>query len=866
MAPGQAIAMPAGGQAREPSADNADPESTAGASSAQCAAGAGAASSSSSSSPPATIDPAASSAPSSFDAFTDGLHGHNPKSDTKAHSGLTRSPSATAALNSAPQTRGWPPQQLPQQQRQAQGPWWRRLSLMGAGTGFGVLAPLGLGNRNGNHHLREVAVAGEARSLTLVRAIIYEAAKLPLHRRHELLDAVAAQLPELASLLTSPAAAAAAAAAASPGADAGEAGDASADKPPVADGGDASPGEGGEGAGAGAGLPDIGVAQTRLRALCKAVAAQSGSTAQRAPRPTPSAAGEALPAPEAQPAAQRADALTLSLVPEYDQYGVASGETLRAVVSIKAAPEASRRAHVALTCVLDRSGSMSGERIELVRDTAHFLVDQLTSDDYLGLVSYSSTVREDLPLMRMTPQAKALAHAVVEGLQASATTALYDGLAAGVRQQLEAEEELGAGGGGWMRRRGAQRQGGGGGQEGEGGAASAALVHSCFLFTDGQANVGPTTSEDILAGIRALQAPSGRVVTVHTFGFGAGHSVELLQALADAQSGVYYYIAGSEDIAGGFGDALGGLLAVVAKDIRLTVRPGPGTSLAAFRSGGRAIATASGTTRYLSGSSTGLHAAIRNQANQNNKANMNTDENKGCQDDGSSCAAGSAGAVPAGAAYNDMFAEETRECLVVLNLPAAAPASGATAEPTVAAAEVSEMELEYTDMTSGARVRRVATLRVTRSAEPRPVGQLPAELVFVTAARFETLDAIEKAQAAVADGNAGDADAVLDQQLGRLAAAPLQTAAVTALAEQTRMARESFRPKNMFCQTSKAAVAGTVQALRQQRVGTASEALAARHGALDATCKARYRQQATTAVSLSYLSKKKAMSLKKELQ
>ncbi len=59
---------------------------------------------------------------------------------------------------------------------------------------------------------------------------------------------------------------------------------------------------------------------------------------------------------------------------------------------------------------------------------------------------------------------------------------------------------------------------------------------------------------EILAGLQRAQAPTDQHVTVHTFGFGEGHSVELLQAVAEAQSGVYYYIRTVDDIAAGFGD------------------------------------------------------------------------------------------------------------------------------------------------------------------------------------------------------------------------------------------------------------------------------------------------------------------------
>ena len=96
-----------------------------------------------------------------------------------------------------------------------------------------------------------------------------------------------------------------------------------------------------------------------------------------------------------------------------------------------------RQAHVSLTCVLDRSGSMAGSRLKLVAETCHFLVDQLGEDDMLSLVSYSGTVRVDLPLLRMTGHAKALAHRVVEGIQADGSTALYDGLYEGLLGQLQ---------------------------------------------------------------------------------------------------------------------------------------------------------------------------------------------------------------------------------------------------------------------------------------------------------------------------------------------------------------------------------------------------------------------------------------------
>jgi uncharacterized protein YegL len=74
--------------------------------------------------------------------------------------------------------------------------------------------------------------------------------------------------------------------------------------------------------------------------------------------------------------------------------------------------------NIALISVLDRSGSMAGTRIELLKETSHFLVSQVKPSDCLAFVSYSSGARLDVPLMRMSPTAKAFAHTVIEALVA----------------------------------------------------------------------------------------------------------------------------------------------------------------------------------------------------------------------------------------------------------------------------------------------------------------------------------------------------------------------------------------------------------------------------------------------------------------
>jgi Mg-chelatase subunit ChlD len=63
------------------------------------------------------------------------------------------------------------------------------------------------------------------------------------------------------------------------------------------------------------------------------------------------------------------------------------------VISLKATSEVAKPANVALVAVVDKSGSMQGSKIELVRGTVDFLTEQLTKEDALGLVTYSNQVR-----------------------------------------------------------------------------------------------------------------------------------------------------------------------------------------------------------------------------------------------------------------------------------------------------------------------------------------------------------------------------------------------------------------------------------------------------------------------------------------
>lgn len=313
--------------------------------------------------------------------------------------------------------------------------------------------------------------------------------------------------------------------------------------------------------------------------------------------------------------------------------------------------------------------------------------------------------------------------------------------------------------------------------------------------------------------------------------------------------------------------ALGGLLAVVAKDVRVSIRTKPGIKLAAFRSGGRVVGAtgaASGARNSAAATTPGAkgHAAPFSQP-------------FGPQAPSSiaaAAAAAAAGKVPApprptavptasqppptapvASVFNDMFAAESRECLLVLGLPAVA--SARPGRPASGAHVLCHVDLEYTDVATGRRRQATATLALPRSAAPRTADAQPAELVFITAARFETLDAIEAAGAAAArpggTASVAAAQGLLDAHMARLRSTPRWGGPDTPLSQaldtftvQAQSARASVGPRFAFNADGVAAaasIAQATQALRHQRLGTSTLQPSPEYAALDNPFKSQYR-------------------------
>jgi Ca-activated chloride channel homolog len=167
--------------------------------------------------------------------------------------------------------------------------------------------------------------------------------------------------------------------------------------------------------------------------------------------------------------------------------------------------------------VLDRSGSMSGEKIDQVKGALTYCLNSLNQKDRFRVVTFNSSVTthgEGRRLMSATRENVKEALAGVDEIRAEGGTDINSALKTAL--EMAATEE-----------------------------------RKCYIvfLTDGQPTVGETNTDDIQKNIAKLQA-QGKTKVGRIFVFGAGYDVNthFLEKLAQDNGGVADYVRPSENI------------------------------------------------------------------------------------------------------------------------------------------------------------------------------------------------------------------------------------------------------------------------------------------------------------------------------
>lgn len=239
-------------------------------------------------------------------------------------------------------------------------------------------------------------------------------------------------------------------------------------------------------------------------------------------------------------AAVREDADPVRLRVDVDRTVLPAGSAERAVVKIglDCVPlprQRHLRPPVNLALVIDRSGSMSGDKILRAREAALEAVRRLGADDVVALIAYDTRVETLVPAQRVG-DGRRLERAI-RGLEAAGNTALHGGVMRGAAEVRRFMED--------------QR-----------------YVNRVILLSDGLANVGPSSPEEL----GRLGTQLGREgISVTTIGLGLGFNEDLMTRLAQRSDGNTYFVEHSGDLSRIFAAELGDVLNVIARRVVIEI-------------------------------------------------------------------------------------------------------------------------------------------------------------------------------------------------------------------------------------------------------------------------------------------------------
>lgn len=188
-----------------------------------------------------------------------------------------------------------------------------------------------------------------------------------------------------------------------------------------------------------------------------------------------------------------------------------------------------------LCLVIDRSGSMEGAPLEYVKQACHYVVDMLSANDVLSIVTFEETVE-----VLMAPQRVTSKQPIKDGISRLVpgnTTNLYDGMALAAAQ-LDMGHESGR-------------------------------VTRMILLTDGD----PTSGiKDFHTLVQHAGEIKGKGTTVTFLGFGPDYNEELIASMAKKAGGNYYFIPRPELIPEIFRTELDKAFSVTARNITLDLK------------------------------------------------------------------------------------------------------------------------------------------------------------------------------------------------------------------------------------------------------------------------------------------------------
>jgi len=182
-----------------------------------------------------------------------------------------------------------------------------------------------------------------------------------------------------------------------------------------------------------------------------------------------------------------------------------------AVLELKARqPKTQHRVPVNVALVIDRSGSMRGQKLDDAKRAAREFVQRMTEVDRLALVHYGTDVTT-FPSTLVTEEARARMLAFVDGIEDEGSTNISGGLEAAAQELRPAVSQF--------------------------------RVSRAILLSDGQPTAGLVREEELTRLARQLRAQG---IAVSALGVGDDFNENLMQGIADQGGGFSGFLNSSQ--------------------------------------------------------------------------------------------------------------------------------------------------------------------------------------------------------------------------------------------------------------------------------------------------------------------------------
>ncbi|CAD8129944.1 unnamed protein product [Paramecium sonneborni] len=211
-------------------------------------------------------------------------------------------------------------------------------------------------------------------------------------------------------------------------------------------------------------------------------------------------------------------------------------QQLPAIISIKTKDDKneckSNRLGVDLICLIDKSGSMQGEKLQTVKQSLKILLEFLIDQDRLQLITFDGQALRLSPLKCTTKTNKQYFTQLIEQIYSNGGTNISSATEIAFEQ---------------IKRRKYRNN-----------------VTSIFLLSDGQ-------DENAKISITKQLQRINEEFTIFTFGFGKDHDAQMMTSISNLKHGSFYFVQDTSLLDEFFVDAFGGLISVVGKELKINV-------------------------------------------------------------------------------------------------------------------------------------------------------------------------------------------------------------------------------------------------------------------------------------------------------